>query len=196
MVELDAFVRSNMGLNHADCDKALQYMDEMDKLPISPLMLKKNPMVVETARRLRLYVGNHHKWNMSDAEKGEFIKKTAVVRMKADHLYNKFKSLFMVPESKSFIKDFGEQVEMFQEATKHLTKEQKYALVYDPSVGEKSNEKEATATEEAEVNQDEADAEKEKAADQTQNTPKEKKTPGGVARKKSVSVEETDKEAS
>ncbi|XP_071449610.1 PC4 and SFRS1-interacting protein-like isoform X2 [Hetaerina americana] len=134
MVELDAYIRVNMSLNNADCDKAIYYMDEMDKLTISPLMLKKNPMVVQTVRMLRFYTGNHHKWNMTDQEKADFIQKTVIVRAKAEHLFNKFKSVFIVPEGKPFIKVFGEQVEYFQEITKNLTKEQKYALVYDPSV--------------------------------------------------------------
>ncbi|XP_046399738.1 PC4 and SFRS1-interacting protein isoform X2 [Ischnura elegans] len=134
MVELDAYIRANMSLNNADCDKAIHYMDEMDKLTISPLMLKKNPMVVQTVRMLRFYIGNHSKWSMTDVEKADFIQKTAIVRAKAEHLFNKFKSVFIVPEGKPFIKAFGEQVEVFQEATKNLTKEQKYGLVYDPTV--------------------------------------------------------------
>lgn len=54
-------------------------------------MLKKNPSVVETMKRLRRYVGNIGDWNMSDEDRLLFNENAAKVREQADIIYNNFK---------------------------------------------------------------------------------------------------------
>lgn len=54
-------------------------------------MLKKHPIVVETMKRLRRYVGNTKNWGFSDEQKEEFDEKAAKVRNLAESIYNSFK---------------------------------------------------------------------------------------------------------
>lgn len=54
-------------------------------------MLKKNPSVVETMKRLRRYVGNIKDWNMTDEQRLAFNEKAVKVRELADTIYNIFK---------------------------------------------------------------------------------------------------------
>lgn len=58
---------------------------------ITPLMLKKNPNVVETIKRLRRYVGNIKDWNLTDEQRIQFNEGAEKVRQHADSLYTKFK---------------------------------------------------------------------------------------------------------
>lgn len=54
-------------------------------------MLKKNPQVAETIKRLRRYVGNTKEWNLSDDETAEFNEKAAKIRKLAEFIYKNFK---------------------------------------------------------------------------------------------------------
>lgn len=55
LLQLDAQIKSNLGLDRAYPDKCLQAMDEMLSLPIDPLMLKKHPHIVGTVKRVNEY---------------------------------------------------------------------------------------------------------------------------------------------
>lgn len=88
LLELDAQIKSNLGLERANADKCLEAMNELLSLSINPLMLKKHPHIVETVKRvnicklivtrcfdisrvlfrslqLRRYVGNLTVWKLS-----------------------------------------------------------------------------------------------------------------------------------
>lgn len=54
-------------------------------------MLKKHPVLVETMKRLRRYVGNTKSWGYTDEQKAEFDEKAAKVRNLAEGIYNRFK---------------------------------------------------------------------------------------------------------
>lgn len=54
-------------------------------------MLKKHPIVVETMKRLRRYVGNTKNWGYTDEQKREFDEKAGKVRVLAEGIYNSFK---------------------------------------------------------------------------------------------------------
>lgn len=60
-------------------------------LPITAVMLKKNPTCVETIKRLRRYVGNIKNWKFSNDEKNKFQPKTEKIRKEAIEIYNSFK---------------------------------------------------------------------------------------------------------
>lgn len=64
-------------------------------------MLKKNPNVVETIKRLRRYVGNIKDWNFTDEERLQFNERAEKVRQQADVLYSKFKVGTLWKKSKS-----------------------------------------------------------------------------------------------
>lgn len=55
------------------------------------MMLKKNPLCVETIKRLRRYVGNTKNWKFSEEDKKVFQAKTDKIRKEAIEIYNSFK---------------------------------------------------------------------------------------------------------
>ncbi|XP_076658594.1 JIL-1 anchoring and stabilizing protein isoform X2 [Halictus rubicundus] len=133
LLQLDAQIKSNLGLDRANPDKCLQAMDDMLSLPIDPLMLKKHPHIVETVKRLRRYIGNLADWKLTDEEETTFKQKAEQIRQKAEHIYNKFKAMFTIPEGQSFWQSFSDQVVHFKELTKDMPEEKVFSLMSDPS---------------------------------------------------------------
>lgn len=133
LLQLDAQIKSSLGLDRANTDKCLQAMDDMLALPIDPLMLKKHPHIVETVKRLRRYIGNLADWKLSEEEEAAFKQKAEQIRQKAEHIYNKFKAMFTIPEGQSFWQSFSDQVDHFKELTKDMPEEKVFSLMSDPA---------------------------------------------------------------
>lgn len=133
LLQLDAQIKSNLGLDRANTDKCLEAMDEILALPIDPLMLKKHPHIVETVKRLRRYIGNLADWKLSKEEEAIFKQKAEQIRQKAEHIYNKFKAMFTIPEGQSFWQSFSDQVDHFKELTKDMSEEKMFSLMSDPA---------------------------------------------------------------
>ncbi|XP_076280557.1 JIL-1 anchoring and stabilizing protein isoform X3 [Lasioglossum baleicum] len=136
LLQLDAQIKSNLGLDRANPDKCLQAMDDMLSLPIDPLMLKKHPHIVETVKRLRRYIGNLADWKLAEEEEATFKQKAEQIRQKAEHIYNKFKAMFTIPEGQSFWQSFSDQVVHFKELTKDMPEEKVFSLMSDPACSE------------------------------------------------------------
>ncbi|XP_034238572.1 PC4 and SFRS1-interacting protein-like [Thrips palmi] len=132
LLELDAQIRGSLSLARADASRCLQLMDEMLYVNIDPLMLKKHPNIVETVKKLQRYIGNASKWHLTDEEMDKFVDSCEQIRLKATHMYHKFKKLFAVPHHTSFWEIFHQEVQKFNKAVKHMTKDKVYALVVDP----------------------------------------------------------------
>ncbi|KAL2712572.1 PC4 and SFRS1-interacting protein isoform X3 [Vespula squamosa] len=133
LLQLDAQIKSNLGLDRANTDKCLEAMDEILSLSIDPLMLKKHPHIVETVKRLRRYIGNLADWKLSKEEEAIFNQKAEQIRQKAEHIYNKFKAMFTIPEGQSFWQSFSDQVDHFKELTKDMPEEKVFSLMSDPT---------------------------------------------------------------
>ncbi|XP_066588809.1 PC4 and SFRS1-interacting protein-like isoform X4 [Prorops nasuta] len=133
LLELDASIKSNLGLDQANADKCLQFMDGMLSLSVDPLMLKKHPHIVETVKRLRRYIGNLADWKLSEEEVVTFKQKAEQIRQKAEHIYNKFKAMFTIPEGQSFWQIFSDQVVHFKQLTKDMSEEKVFSLMSDPA---------------------------------------------------------------
>ncbi|XP_034947377.1 PC4 and SFRS1-interacting protein isoform X2 [Chelonus insularis] len=136
LLTLDGQIKSNLSLDQADTDKCLQAMDEMLGLQIDPLTLKKHPHTVKTVKMLRRYIGNLAEWKLSEEEVIVFKQKAEQIRQKAEHIYNKFRALFTIPEDQSFWQSFSDQVDHFKEATKNMSEEKIFALMSDPTCSE------------------------------------------------------------
>ncbi|XP_051161140.1 PC4 and SFRS1-interacting protein isoform X2 [Leptopilina boulardi] len=133
LLELDAQIKSNLGLDKANADQCLQAMDVMLNLSIDPLMLKKHPQIVETIKRLRRYIGNLSDWKLNDEETIIFKQKAEQIRQKAEHIYNKFKAMFTIREGQTFWQSFSDQVDHFKELTKDMSEEKIFSLTQDPA---------------------------------------------------------------
>ncbi|XP_037046676.1 PC4 and SFRS1-interacting protein isoform X5 [Bradysia coprophila] len=124
LLEHDHMIKSCIQLTSADVDRAVELMNSYKELKVTKFMLKKHPIVVETMKRLRRYVGNTKNWGFSDEQKEEFDEKAAKVRNLAESIYNSFKSLFVVPEGRAFLDIFNEEVRLFKERVGHMTPEE------------------------------------------------------------------------
>ncbi|RLU25645.1 hypothetical protein DMN91_001802, partial [Ooceraea biroi] len=133
LLQLDAQIKSNLGLDRANTDKCLQAMDDILALSIDPLMLKKHPHIVETVKRLRRYIGNLGEWKLNEEEGTVFKQKAEQIRQKAEHIYNKYKAMFTIPEGQSFWQSFSNQVVHFKELTKNMSEEKVFSLMSDPA---------------------------------------------------------------
>ncbi|XP_011149480.1 PC4 and SFRS1-interacting protein isoform X2 [Harpegnathos saltator] len=133
LLQLDAQIKSSLGLDRANADKCLQAMDDILALSIDPLMLKKHPHIVETVKRLRRYIGNLADWKLNAEEEAIFRQKAEQIRQKAEHIYNKYKAMFTIPEGQSFWQSFSDQVVHFKELTKDMSEEKMFSLMSDPA---------------------------------------------------------------
>ncbi|XP_014238569.1 PC4 and SFRS1-interacting protein isoform X1 [Trichogramma pretiosum] len=133
LIFLDTKIRSSLGLDEAHTEDCLEAMDQMYELEITPLMLKKHAQVVESIKRLRRYVGNLGKWELTEEETADFKEKAEKIQKKADIIYNKFKSLFTIPEDMTFWQYFSALHKQLRECTKDLTPDQYFATLIDPT---------------------------------------------------------------
>jgi hypothetical protein len=121
LLDLDMRLKSSLSLNRADPDKCLSLLDDFLEVDINTLMLKKHPEVVQTIKKMRKYIGNTTEWNMSDEELVIFNDKAARIRSKSEHVYNKIKALFLVPNGKSFWDVFAQELEEFNKKTEEIS---------------------------------------------------------------------------
>ncbi|CAG5096151.1 Similar to Hdgf: Hepatoma-derived growth factor (Mus musculus) [Cotesia congregata] len=139
LIELNNQIKSYLSLEQADTDKCLRAMDDVLGLTIDSLMLKKHSNVVETVKRLRRYIGNLSEWSLSEEAVKNFKQKAQQIREKADEMYNKFKTLFIIPDGQSFWQTFSEQVTQFKEVTKNMSEPTIFGLLVDPTNPESTN---------------------------------------------------------
>ncbi|KAK4301045.1 hypothetical protein Pmani_026781 [Petrolisthes manimaculis] len=117
LLDLDQKIREALSVTDPRKEDAIAYLEMMSKLVISGLMLKKNPHVVDAIRKCRRY------------------KYDDEVRLRAETVYNRFKLLFVVPESQEWDSMFAEKVAEFDDACHRsgITEESKISLVRDPT---------------------------------------------------------------
>uniref|UniRef100_A0A1B6M7W3 PWWP domain-containing protein n=1 Tax=Graphocephala atropunctata TaxID=36148 RepID=A0A1B6M7W3_9HEMI len=133
LLDIDVRIKGSLSLKHAEPETCLKCIDEFLGLKLSPLMFKKHPELVDTVKKLRKYVGNTNYWNMSDEQTHVFAGQAASIRSKSEHIYNKIKSLFMVPYGKSFWDIFSQELKDFNESIKGMGIDEIFGLTNDPS---------------------------------------------------------------
>ncbi|XP_073985955.1 uncharacterized protein [Rhodnius prolixus] len=132
LLEIDINIKSALNLQKAQPDKCIALLDKLNELKITPLMLKKHPELVHTIKKMRKYVGNIHRWNMAEEELEAFKESAGRIRVKSEHIYNKFKSLFLNPDINNFWEFFNKEVERFQEKTRSMSLHQLFSIVQEP----------------------------------------------------------------
>ncbi|KAK2587118.1 hypothetical protein KPH14_002880 [Odynerus spinipes] len=177
LLQLDAQIKSNLGLDRANTDKCLQAMDEILALPIDPLMLKKHPHIVETVKRLRRYIGNLADWKLSKEEEATFKQKAEQIRQKAEHIYNKFKAMFTIPEGQSFWQSFSDQVDHFKELTKDMPEEKVFSLMSDPACADAGTSEDVPADDSGSQPDTDTTAEKAEAKAELEQVPTRYESP-------------------
>eukprot|EP00092_Neocalanus_flemingeri_P004329 GFUD01004654.1.p1 GENE.GFUD01004654.1~~GFUD01004654.1.p1 ORF type:complete len:485 (+),score=184.73 GFUD01004654.1:81-1457(+) len=124
LVDLDRAIKSALNCSNPQIAKSCQLLTEVFDLEIQPLMLKKQPEIVLTMRKLRKYVGPQDQSGYSETEKKEIASGVRLIIARSGACYDKFSRLFpgyrvvSAAGEKSFYDYFQEQVEMFRSKTK------------------------------------------------------------------------------
>ncbi|XP_055685800.1 PC4 and SFRS1-interacting protein isoform X2 [Lutzomyia longipalpis] len=124
LIDLTTRIKATVGLQRANPDACVKLLEEYNDVQITPIMLLKNPMCVETVKRLRKYVGNVKEWVMSDQEKEEFEHSATEVRKLSQSIYTQFKKMFNNTDGIPFWEFFTNQLQLFDAATKSLSAEE------------------------------------------------------------------------
>jgi len=134
LVELDIAVKSSLHLERPSPDRCISALEELNVLSLAPFMLKKQPDIVTTVRRLRKYIGPHkfNTWTDKDAKK-KMEKSIETIQKRADQIYNKFKSYFAYQGDKPFSQMFEEEVEEFRQVTKDMDEGKVLSMIRDPT---------------------------------------------------------------
>ena len=129
---MDLNVALRMSLHHLkpDLKRCLTICDEVKKLAIVPLMLKKHPEIVATIRRMRKYVGPK-KCHPNPKEQEKIEVQAKQIRMEAELMYKKFATLFNAPEDVNFGKFFNEELKRFVDATKDMPQDKFIQMVVE-----------------------------------------------------------------
>jgi len=134
LVELDIAVKSSLHLERPSPDRCITALEELNDLSLAPFMLKKQPDIVTTVRRLRKYIGPHsfNTWPDLEARK-KMEKSIEAIQKKADQIYHKFKAYFAFQGEKSFSQMFEEEVEEFRKVTKGMEESKVLSMIRDPT---------------------------------------------------------------
>lgn len=90
LAELDGKLKGSLAMDRADTAKGLEILNKMLEVDVHSLMLKKEPHIVDTIKRLRRYVGNIANWKMSANQLNQFNQDAEVIRDIADGIYAKY----------------------------------------------------------------------------------------------------------
>merc|ERR550519_555290 len=137
IVDLDIVIKTALHMERPEPQNCINALDELNEMAIVPLMLKKQPDIVTTIRRLRKYVGPQEYLNWPDkVARDVMIKQIETITKKADQIYNKFKFIFAYREgNRSFWEDFDKMVQEFKKKTEGMEESQILALIRGPTRG-------------------------------------------------------------
>jgi hypothetical protein len=129
-LELDTAIKKALHIEHPDVAKCMEALTELLNLPVLPYMLKKQPEVVYTIRKLRKYVGPK---DAEDALADEAKK----IRLKANQIYMRLQSAFAVPDGASFWDEFESQLAEYRIRIADMDPKEVMTQTTDPTVNKK-----------------------------------------------------------
>jgi len=135
LVDIDIAVKTALHLERPAPDRCITALEELGELAVVPLMLKKQPDIVTTIRRLRKYIGPQSYCNWPDVEARQKMEKAVKeIQAKADQIYNKFKSNFAFQEGdRTFWEQFESEVSEFKSKTAGMEESKVLSLIRDPT---------------------------------------------------------------
>jgi len=135
LVDIDIAVKTALHLERPAPDRCITALEELGELAVVPLMLKKQPDIVTTIRRLRKYIGPQSYCNWPDVEARQKMEKAVKeIQAKPDQIYNKFKSNFAFQEGdRTFWEQFESEVSEFKSKTAGMEESKVLSLIRDPT---------------------------------------------------------------
>lgn len=131
MLEYIHQLRGSLVINYVDFELAFDILERLSELKINALILKRNCDVVETIENITRYIGNMNEWDIDAQKTAEYNERIIEVRRKAKIVYDKFASLFTVPDGQTFYEIFKNEVKLFDSKVKHLSYEEIHGLTAD-----------------------------------------------------------------
>lgn len=134
---------------YSNAAKALKILEKIRRQTPTVLMLKKQPDVVETIKRVRQYVGNRHVYVRKLRDSKRSADDETKIRNLADVIYKQFEKMFAFPPTMQptpFWLAFKSEVERFQNKCKLLNLDavEMAALIEEPSEPTEFDENEKT----------------------------------------------------
>ena len=84
LLDIDLDIKKALHFERPDMAKCLKALEELDSLALAPLMLKKQPDIVTTIRKIRKYVGPQ--MVMEAALADDWTQKSKKIRLKANQV--------------------------------------------------------------------------------------------------------------
>jgi len=110
LAQYDLDIRKCLSLENPQLDQCMDILKDMEKLPFTKLMLKKQPQVVKSIHKICSYVGT--------SDTAENNEKTKKIREKATSVVGKMENCFDIPsENENFYSFFTQEVKKFQDKT-------------------------------------------------------------------------------
>merc|ERR1740129_2206876 len=114
--------------------RCLQSLEELQKLPLTPLILKKHPDIVQLIKQLWKHGENTNQISPEDKNVKKF---PPVINQKAEEILDNFKTIFNYEEcyegQDSFV-EYKRQVDEFEKKTKDMDEMEVLGLIVDPTV--------------------------------------------------------------
>jgi len=134
LVDINIAVKTALKLDNPDTDGCIAALDDLDGLPVEPLMLKKQPNIVTTIRRIRKYVGPQSGDQLSVKDKEIRNRAIQDIQTKADFLYNKLLSYFPAQDGdRTSLEQFQLELSQFKEKTSKMKETEFLELIQDPT---------------------------------------------------------------
>jgi len=136
LVELDIAVKTSLNLKKPSPDRCIQALDELQELGIAPLMLKKQPDIVTTVKRICKYVGPNEfrSWEDEDAV-NKIDRSISIIQSKATLVFNKFKKCFNCQDDGDgvFIQKFEDEVLKLKKHATEMEESKVLSMIKDPT---------------------------------------------------------------
>jgi len=138
LVDLDVDIKTVLNSMNPQIPKCVSLLDDLATLDVHALMLKKQPDIVTTVRKLRRYVGPEDLTGYTPEEILDINRGVKQITDRACFVYRNFMKLFKCADfagvdDRQFPEFFQRALEKFHECTKHKTEMQILSLTEDPT---------------------------------------------------------------
>jgi len=127
LVALDDAIEQALKLKIPQPENCLKSLEDLLKLPLTPLILKKHPDIVKLIKRLRQF-------GKETSQNNKFI---SMINQKVDEIIESFKIKFKYVEcydGQDFFDEYDIQVAEFDAKTKHMEDMEIIGLITDPTI--------------------------------------------------------------
>lgn len=134
MVDLDIAIKTSLSATNPQISRCVTQLNTLIALPMEPLMLKKQPDLVTTIKRLMKYQGPADQSGYSKEERAEISKGVKQIKDRSSAVFTRFGKIFKdfdASGTTTFADYFQTQVDHFKERTKDWELDKVLAMTED-----------------------------------------------------------------